>query len=337
MYIVQVVGRKETGHESYAHDRTDHRRAADGRVGGTTPGPAPGVRHPVDPHDPVQRILSDQLESQESVRLLRPHSGIRVRAVHESVRCEGLRLLVLTGHPLVRLLGGRGRASGSVRTGPPRAGAPGTRGPSSRGGCGYGALISGALRTSYWGFGGSYWGYSRFGGYSGYGGYGGGYGGYREYGSGRGASTYPDTWSPGGALGLDTGSGHIPESVRRMRGFRVIESRPMTGGADLRRIDPTLSNRSRASEQVSRESMSERVKSVAERTAAPARREVRQPSRPAASPRPVSRPLPSTRSATPRPEAGTTRSVAPARTPQERSPSAARSSTKTRPQTRPKS
>ena len=45
-------------------------------------------------------------------------------------------------------------------------------------------------------------------------------------------------WGTNGALGLDTGSGYIPESVRRAKGFRVIESRPTTGGADLRRTDP---------------------------------------------------------------------------------------------------
>ena len=50
-------------------------------------------------------------------------------------------------------------------------------------------------------------------------------------------------WGTNGALGLDTGSGHIPESVRQAKGFRVIESRPTTGGADLRRTDPSRIDR----------------------------------------------------------------------------------------------
>ena len=106
--------------------------------------------------------------------------------------------------------------------------------PGSRGRCGFG--------SSYWGYGGyggGYWGYGgNYRGYSGYSGYGGGYPGSSGWGIPMGSG-----WGTNGALGLDTGSGHIPESVRQAKGFRVIESRPTTGGADLRRTDPSRIDR----------------------------------------------------------------------------------------------
>jgi len=170
----------------------------------------------------------------------------------------------------------------------PAAG-PGAWGPwpGSSGMCGPGSPGS----SFFWGAGGyGYGGYSGYGGfggfgsgYPGYGGYGAGYRGYRGYDAG-----YPGSPRTGGGLGLDTGSGYIPESPRQAKGFRVIESRPTTGGADLRRRDPGLfeqwfeqfepdvesarsatqarrdpvgdaAARGRASEQTSRESISDAI------------------------------------------------------------------------------
>jgi hypothetical protein len=82
----------------------------------------------------------------------------------------------------------------------------------------------------YWGGGYGYGGYGGYWGYGGYGGYGGSYWGYSGYGGGY--------WGSNRALGLDNGWGHNRESLRQTKGFRVIESRPTTDGADLRRTDP---------------------------------------------------------------------------------------------------
>ena len=119
--------------------------------------------------------------------------------------------------------------------------------PASRGRCGfgnsyyrgYGGYCGYGGYGGYNGFGGNYWGYRSYSGYSGgYGGFGGGYPGSSGWGSPMGSG-----WGTNGALGLDTGLGHIPESVRQAKGFRVIESRPTTGGADLRRSRPSQIDR----------------------------------------------------------------------------------------------
>ncbi len=196
------------------------------------------------------------------------------------------------------------------------------------------------------GYGPGYWGYGGYGDrYWGYGGYGDRYSGYGGYG------THPDSWRTGGALGLDTGAGHVPESVRLMNGYRVIESRPTTGGADLQRIDRARLDRSRADLESARTSLPEDARTLTGRTAVAGGREVRQPSRPSTSPRPTpgarssptpsakSSPTPSARSRpapTARPSTGTasgrspaasTRRVAPATRPA-RSPSKAARKTK---------
>jgi len=156
----------------------------------------------------------------------------------------------------------------------PWLGSPGMCGPGS---------------SFYRGAGG--YGYGGYSGYGGFGGYGSGYWGYRGYGAGYSGYSgydagYPGSTRTSGGLGIDTGSGYIPESVRQAKGFRVIQSRPTTGGADLRRTEPSWHDRwfeqfeadtrqarstaptsrdpigdalarGRASEQASRESISE--------------------------------------------------------------------------------
>jgi hypothetical protein len=126
-----------------------------------------------------------------------------------------------------------------------RGAGPGAWGPwpGASGMCGPGSPSS-AFFFGAGGFG--YGGYPGFGGYQGYGGYsgfGGGYGGYPGFGGYQGyggiGSAYGGPPETSGTLGLDNGWGHIPESLRNMKGFRVIESRPSTVGADLRRTDPS--------------------------------------------------------------------------------------------------
>lgn len=87
---------------------------------------------------------------------------------------------------------------------------------------GFGGFGYGGFGSGYWGHGSGNWGYRGYEAGWGYDGFGGGYRG-----------------SPGtsGMLGPDDGSGYVPESLRRARGIRVIESRPTTGGADLRRTE----------------------------------------------------------------------------------------------------
>lgn len=107
--------------------------------------------------------------------------------------------------------------------------------------CGPGSASS-AFFFGAGGFG--YGGYAGLGGYGGFGGFGSGYPGYGGYWgfSGYGGG-FPGSPSADGGLGRDTGSGYIPESVRQAKGFRVIESRPTTGGADLRRTELGLFER----------------------------------------------------------------------------------------------
>ena len=129
----------------------------------------------------------------------------------------------------------------------PAAG-PGAWGPwpGSSGMCGPGSTGS----SFYWGAGGygygygGYSGFGRYGSFPGYGGFGSGYPGYGGYSgySGYGGG-FPGSPRSSGGLGIDTGSGYIPESVRQAKGFRVIESRPTTGGADLRRTEPSWHER----------------------------------------------------------------------------------------------
>ena len=120
-----------------------------------------------------------------------------------------------------------------------RPGSSGMCGPGSAGsafffgagGFGYGGY------PGYGGFG--YGGYPGFSGFSGFGDSYGGYSGYRGFtGLSGDSSAYP------GGSGFDSSEwGHIPESLRNMKGFRVIESRPTTVGADLRRSDPSRLDR----------------------------------------------------------------------------------------------
>jgi hypothetical protein len=121
----------------------------------------------------------------------------------------------------------------------PWPGASGMCGPGSAGsafffgagGFGYGG---------YPGFGG--FGYGGYPGYGGFGGFGNSYGGYSGYRGFTGLSGDSSAY-PGGS-GFDSSEwGHIPESLRNMKGFRVIESRPATVGADLRRSDPSRLDR----------------------------------------------------------------------------------------------
>lgn len=115
----------------------------------------------------------------------------------------------------------------------PWLGSPGMCGPGSSfyraaGGYGYGGYSGFGRYGSFPGHGGFGSGYPGYGGYSGYSGYDAG---------------YPGSTRTGGGLGMDTGSGYIPESVRQAKGFRVIQSRPTTGGADLRRTEPSWHDR----------------------------------------------------------------------------------------------
>ncbi len=132
----------------------------------------------------------------------------------------------------------RGAGPGAWGPWPGSSGMCGPGSPSSAfffgaGGYGYGG---------YPGFGGgyAYGGYRGFGSSGAYGGgFGGSYGGYSGY---DGMSGGPSSYPGGSGLG-SSGWGHIPESLRNMKGFRVIESRPTTVGADLRRSDPSRLDR----------------------------------------------------------------------------------------------
>jgi hypothetical protein len=138
---------------------------------------------------------------------------------------------------------------------------------------GFGGFGYGGFGSGYWGHRSGYWGYRGYEAGWGYDGFGGG---------------YPGSPRTSGALGLDDGSGYVPQSLPRARGIRVIESRPTTGGADLRRTEssrldswfeelgpdarrvqastPTSRDpiadalaRTRASQQTSRESISDAI------------------------------------------------------------------------------
>jgi hypothetical protein len=106
------------------------------------------------------------------------------------------------------------------------------------GGFGYGGYpgFGGFGYGGYPGYGG--FGYGGYPGFGGFGGFGDSYGGYSGYPGFTGLSGDSSAY-PGGS-GFDSSEwGHIPESLRNMKGFRVIESRPTTVGADLRRSDPS--------------------------------------------------------------------------------------------------
>ena len=220
--------------------------------------------------------------------------------------------------------GFRSRPGSSSMCGPGSAGSAFFFGA---GGFGYGGY------PGYGGFG--YGGYPGYGGF-GYGGFGDSYGGYSGYRGFSGLSGDSSAY-PGGS-GFDSSEwGHIPESLRNMKGFRVIESRPTTVGADLRRSDPGRFDewsrrfgneaadarsampdarnaigdalaRTRASREASRESVSDAI----------------------ARARTTSR----TGSATPRPAPDRTRAAAPART---ASPSRTAAPSSTRARTTPRS
>ena len=122
--------------------------------------------------------------------------------------------------------------------------------PASRSQCGFGSSFYWGYGTGF-GYGGNHWGYG-YRGYNRFGGFGGGYPGYptgSEWSnsgwgnSGWGPGTYSGPRGTNGALGLDKGSGYLPPSVREAKGFRVIESRSTTGGADLRRTEPSRLDR----------------------------------------------------------------------------------------------
>ena len=134
----------------------------------------------------------------------------------------------------------------------PWSGSSGMCGPGSpssafffgAGGYGYGGYPNfggGYGDGGYRGFGSGY-GYGGYPGFSGFSGFGDSYGGYSGYRGFSGLSGDSSAY-PGGS-GFDSSEwGHIPESLRNMKGFRVIESRPTTVGADLRRSDPSRLDR----------------------------------------------------------------------------------------------